>query len=289
MNTQMVKEAIIVKIGTSALSLPDGRPDIKVLRSLCRQIAKLKAEGHHVILVTSGAVGIGRAIAKERGISFDGLDETLIKQICSGLGQPVLMSLYDRLLAKHGISVPQILPTKSDFGVNGGSEGQASVFPDKLDPDFVKPLLASMQHDNLLPIVNENDMVSAREIKFTDNDELAGLLAKLVKADRMIILSNVEGVYKKPGEAEVIPVFNLTDPNTWPQSVKGTSPSGIGGMESKVRVAETLMDQGTAFYIASSRKKNALPNIMREKRVGTEIICQRPKNAPRIQFAYSPA
>jgi glutamate 5-kinase len=271
-------ETIIVKIGTSGLSKENGEPDEELLHNLVGEITELKKEGHRVILLTSGAVGIGKAIARERGFDLSGFDEILQAQMAAGIGQPVLMGLYSRLFLEHGITVSQLLTEKAHFA-NGNGEtdvgAPASLELTKPNINLANYLNGNFRLPQVITIGNENDPAAIRELKFSDNDELTGFVAIMAKADRVISLSSTPGVCKSGHdlcEENVIPIVDFADETTLPGDTDGKSPSGLGGMESKLKIAKILAEKGIQVHIASSSAPKVIARIMRDETVGTKLV-----------------
>ncbi|HEN4799848.1 TPA: glutamate 5-kinase, partial [Legionella pneumophila] len=166
---------IIIKVGTQSILSVDGSPIYYVLNNLVNQIIYLKNLGHQVILVSSGAVGSGRKIAKNSlGKTYG--DTVGEKQLLASIGQPELMNLYSSLFKNENILVSQLLLTKQDFHTR------------QHYLNIARLLTELLKHQNIIPIVNENDSVAIEELMFTDNDELAGLIAAQINADYLILL-----------------------------------------------------------------------------------------------------
>lgn len=244
---------IVVKIGTKALSKENGRIDESVLGDLVNQIAQIKKGGAQVILVTSGAVGSGRSLLK-----LSGKTETIPdKQVFAAIGQVKLMATYSKLLSKLGFLCAQVLVTKEDFR-------------DKEHYQNMRNCFLNMLRDNVIPIVNENDVVAIRELVFTDNDELAGLIAKQLKADAVIILSSVDGMLDN--NLKVIPEISYKDIASAQKYVtKNKTASGRGGMVSKFATAKKLAALGATVYIANGKKRGVLLDILSGRQVGTKF------------------
>jgi len=252
---------LVVKIGTAALGASDGMPDAKLLGALVAELAALKKAGHQVILVTSGAVGTGRALTKKNK-ALGHCDPVAERQILASLGQAKLITLYQDLLTRHGLLASQILLTKQDFRTREHHKHMAHLFA------------ALQKQPHLLPIVNENDSVTVEELMFTDNDELAGLLAAMINADRLIILSHIAGVYDRaPDEkdAQIIPLVDWKDKGRKAET-KGKSQSGRGGMASKLSVARKMADLGIRTHIASAREANVISRLLDDENLGTTVV-----------------
>ena len=252
---------LVVKIGTAALSLPDGTPDPVLLGSLVAELAALKRDGHNVVLVTSGAVGTGRGLIKNK-MRLHNCDRVAERQILASLGQARLMALYQELLAPHGFLAAQVLLTKQDFRTHSHHKHMSRLFA------------ALREQSHILPVINENDSVTLDELMFTDNDELAGLLAALFNADRLIILSHVAGVYDRPPDeagAAIIPLIDWQQKKGVPGQPKGKSTTGRGGMSSKLNIARKMAALGIRTHIASAHEPDVVTRILRDEPVGTAV------------------
>lgn len=252
---------LVIKIGTAALSRADGAPDPALLGALAGEIAALKRAGHDVILVSSGAVGTGRAMVRQHE-PLQNCEQVAERQILAALGQARLMALYQELLAPHKIMVAQILLTKQDFRTRDHHKHIGRLFAN----------LREQPH--ILPIVNENDSVAITELMFTDNDELAGLIAAMMNVDRLLILSHVAGVYDRPPDeagATIIPVIDWGKKDDAP-STAGKSKSGRGGMTSKLSIAHKMAALGIYTHIASARAPSIIAAILCGDNPGTTIM-----------------
>lgn len=225
------------------LSRPDGGLDITRMSHLVDQIAELRGRDVEIIMVSSGAVAAGRAL-----LSTDRqLDSVEQRQLFSALGQAKLINHYYDLFREYGICVGQVLTMKENFSTRMEYLNQRACMQVMLD-------------NGVIPIVNENDTVSVTELMFTDNDELSGLIASMLDADELIILSNIDGIYngspKEPG-AKVIPVVEPErDLSEYIQSEK--SGLGRGGMITKCNIARKVADEGIRVIIANGKKDNIL-------------------------------
>lgn len=251
---------LVIKIGTAALTGSDGAPDSRLLGALVDEIVALKKSGHQVVLVSSGAVGTGRSLVKKNPLYH--CDTVTERQILASLGQAKLMALYQELLSPHKLLASQILLTKQDFNTRKHQKTIAHLFQ------------ALRQQPNILPIINENDCVTVDELMFTDNDELAGLLAAMMNADRLIILSHIAGVYDRPPDEEgsaVIPLIDFEKRTGIPDATRGKSTSGRGGMASKLGMAKKMASLGIQTHVAAARDAKIITRILRDESVGTTV------------------
>lgn len=250
---------IIIKIGTAVISKSDGGLDTAVLKRLVDESAKIKKGGTEIIIVTSGAVGTGRGL-----ITLHDGDSTVAKQVFAAVGQVKLMSMYGEYFAEHGFACAQVLATKEDFR-------------DKEHYQNMKNCMANLLRDNVIPVVNENDVVAVAELVFTDNDELAGLIAEQLGVDAVITLTTVEGVFAgdpKSG-ADVIPEIGFADISSYEKYVTtDKTPFGRGGMHTKFAIAKKLSQKGIATHIGNGRRENVLLDIVSGKKIGTKFLAQ---------------
>lgn len=252
---------ITIKVGSNVLTRKDGSLDVTRMSALVDQIAELKRTGLEVILVSSGAVASGRSEMKKtmesanqtdhnpyEGRSMDDVDE---RQLFSAVGQAKLINRYFELFRDHGIHVGQVLTTKENF-IN-----------EKLYQNQQNCMRVMLQN-GVLPIVNENDTVSITELMFTDNDELSGLMTKMMKSDMLIILSNIDGMYDgNPTDAAshlITTIHPDDDISSFIQ--KGKSSAGRGGMQTKSSIAQQLSREGITVIIANGNRDNVLIDLI---------------------------
>ena len=253
------KMRIVIKVGSNVLTRSDGSLDTTRVSAIVDQIVTLRDKGYETVLVTSGAVACGRSLIREDRK----LTDVQQRQLYSAIGQVRLMDLYYRLFQNYGITVGQVLTMKKNF-----DEGQ--------EYNNQKSCMEVMLQSHVLPVVNENDTVSFTELMFTDNDELSGLVAGMVEAESLIILTNVDGVYDgSPDDpaSSVIPRIVPGDAVEEHISEKKSS-AGRGGMSSKCNVAMKLASEGTRVIIANGRRENILVDVLTnpEKTVHTEFV-----------------
>lgn len=240
---------VVVKLGTS-VCLSAGAPNGEVLLPLAREIAHLR-RSHEIVLVSSGAVGLGRATAWGKAIKKLALAE---KQALAAIGQVELMNMYRRIFELLGVPVAQVLLTRMDLG---GRERYLNA----------RNTLLTLLHAAVLPIINENDSVATEEIRFGDNDILACLVGSVVDADLVVNLTQTEGLLDAKGE--VIPLVTELDESVY-RLVSGTlSPGGTGGMASKLDAARAAFSYGGMMVIARAATPNVLERILAGEHLGT--------------------
>ncbi len=249
---------IVVKVGSNVLTRPDGKLDVTRMSALVDQIAWLRHEGYEVILVSSGAMASGRGELK----TDHDLDSVEQRQLFSAVGQVKLIGLYYDLFREFHIHVGQVLTMKENFQPGEQYENQ-------------RACMTVMLENGVLPIVNENDTVSVTELMFTDNDELSGLIAQMMQAETLILLSNIDGIYDgHPDDArsQIIPeVLPGTDLSQYIKAEK--SAFGRGGMHSKYTTAQKVQQQGIRVIIANGERDDILINLVKDK-----------KNVPHTEF-----
>ena len=239
---------IVVKIGSNALTRPDGRLDVTRMSALVDQIAWLRQHGCEVILVSSGAVACGRRELDNVDHELDSVEQ---RQLFSALGQAKLIGLYYDLFREYHIHVGQVLTMKENFEPGEQYRNQ-------------RACMTVMLENDVLPIVNENDTVSVTELMFTDNDELSGLIAQMMKADTLVLLSNIDGIYtgnpSDPQSRLIKEVAPNTDLTEYIQTEK--SSAGRGGMQSKYATATKIQQAGIRVVIANGKRENVLVDLM---------------------------
>jgi glutamate 5-kinase len=241
---------IVIKVGTNVLAKADGTLDKLIFRQIVVQLIKLIQMGWKPVLVSSGAVGAGKSIVGELDIT----NEAIRRQVLSAVGQASLMKRYFELFIEYDVICAQVLTTKEDFSEGEHYQNMLNCFEGLITKDIV-------------PIVNENDVVSLTELMFTDNDELAGLTSRMIGAEKLIILSNVDGLYD--GDGKVIHEVPLGDESL--KSFISTTKSGMGrgGMQSKYDTAAQSAKAGVETYIANGKQENILLDILAGKELGT--------------------
>jgi glutamate 5-kinase len=240
---------IVVKVGSNVLTRENGKIDVTRLSAIVDQVAWLREHGYQVILVSSGAVACGRG--EMQASQQSSLDKVEQRQLYSAIGQVKLIGLYYDLFREHNIRVGQVLTMKENFQPGTQLDNQ-------------RACMEVMLENGVLPIVNENDTVSITGLMFTDNDELSGLIATMLNATDLILLTNVDGVYNgNPNDAHsrVIPsVYWDRDLSSYIQDEK--SLQGRGGMLSKCRTAQQVAQAGIRVIIANGNRTNIIPDLM---------------------------
>ncbi len=243
---------VIIKLGTGVLTSGIGQLDTGRIASVCAQIAGLRAAGSQVIVVSSGAVGLG--MGRLGLISRPGL--LAQKQACAAIGQSLLMQTWQRGFEPHHGTVAQVLLTHED--VRTRSRHLA-----------VKASFEAMLEYGTIPVVNENDTVSAAEIEFGDNDTLSAMLASLLHADYLLILSTAPGLIDLKGTGQIVPVVSRITPEIEAMAGGTTSATAVGGMISKISAARIATKAGCGVFIASGSEEDVIPRIFSGHNPGT--------------------
>ena len=250
---------IVVKVGTSTLAHSTGLLNIRHVESLCKVISDLKNAGHDVVLVSSGAIGmgIGKLNLSSAPSDMPG------KQAAAAVGQCELMYTYDKLFSEHNHTVAQILLTGDDVNDNTRHEN-------------FKNTINRLLELKVLPIINENDTVSTVEIAVGDNDTLAAIVSVAIDADLLVLLSDIDGLYsadpRKDESAVLIPVVDeITEEIKALGGGKGSS-LGTGGMHTKLNAAEICTKNGIDMIITNGSNPEVLYDIADGKQIGTRFI-----------------
>ncbi len=250
---------VVVKIGSNVLTTAEGTLDIDRIAALTDQVARLYRAGVEVIVVSSGAVASGRSQITPR---VKRLDPVAARQLFSAVGQAKLINIYYDLFGKYDIVCGQVLTTKESLNSRGHYLNQ-------------RRCMGVMLENGVVPIINENDTISVTELMFTDNDELSGLVASMMGADGLFILSNIDGIYSgdpKDPESEVI--RRVTgDADDLSQYISTTkSQFGRGGMLTKCRIACKVADEGIEVVIANGKRDDVLCDLILEDK---DLVCTR--------------
>ncbi|HLF17460.1 MAG TPA: glutamate 5-kinase [Candidatus Omnitrophota bacterium] len=267
---------VVIKVGSSVIATYKMKPKITHLRSLVAQICAAQKNGMEVILVSSGAIVLGMGELKQKTRSLD----LAQLQATAAVGQTVLMNTYNALFKKHKGCCAQVLLTWDDFNDRSRFNNASNAFAAMLDMGIV-------------PVVNENDTISTEEIKFGDNDRLSAMLASMMKADLLVILSDVEGLYDlKNGEKKVFEEIKEITQDIQ-EIAGGTAKKQIskGGMTAKLEAIKIATKANTPCIIAHGETENVLERILKGERIGTLFIEREEKFLARkhwISFGAKP-
>jgi len=252
---------VVVKIGSRVLVQKSGRPDARHIRTLIHQISRLRRSGYEIVIVTSGAIGAGMEALgmRERPTRLPDL------QMAAAVGQTRLMSRYDELFASAGITVGQILLTHHDFR-------------HKVRLTNARRTMENLIRNGVIPVVNENDVVTDEEIRadlaLGDNDLLASLVVKLVRADLLIMLTTVDGLRERApsGRTRRVRYLEAVTQKILKLATVERSALSKGGMVSKLKAARTVAGTGCSVVIANGRQANVLTKVMSGEDVGTLVL-----------------
>lgn len=254
-SVQNFPKRIVVKLGTGVLTSGIGQLDTARIDNISAQLVALRAQGTEIIVVSSGAVGLGMGALgltkRPRELSK--------KQACAAVGQSRLMQTWQASFAPHGVTVAQVLLTHDDLRVRSRYLGVG---------ETLRQLIAY----GTIPIINENDTVSAAEIKFGDNDTLSAMVASLVEAQHLVILSTAPGLIDLKGTKEIVPVVERITPEIEAMAGGTMSETATGGMISKISAAKLATKAGCGVFIASGAEPNVLPRLFAGQAPGTFFV-----------------
>ena len=249
---------IVVKVGTSTLAHATGRLNIRHVEELVKVLSDLKNAGHEMILVSSGAIGMGVGKLNLPGKPAD----MPTKQAAAAVGQCELMYTYDKLFAQYNHTVAQILLTSEDVDHTDRRQNFENT-------------MARLLELGALPVINENDTIATEEIKVGDNDTLGAIVACSVKADLLVLLSDIEGLYtadpRKDPDARLIPVVEEVTPDIEALAGGVGSSLGTGGMATKLRAAKMVTAAGCDMVITNGEHPEYLYDIVEGRAVGTRF------------------
>ena len=253
-------ETIVIKVGTGTLTHENGKMNLNSMERLVREIAELSNEGKHIVLVTSGAVGVGLGKLNMGRKPKD----MAAKQVLASVGQCELMHIYSKLFSEYGIIVGQILLTRDVTDNPIKAKNAYNTFKGLLDRGIV-------------PIVNENDAISTDELAtvdtFGDNDTLSAMVAELIKCDLLIILSDIDGLYDKDphehNDAKIIDLVKSVDDEILSYAGEGKSALGKGGMKTKLSAAKKCLSNGIDIAIINGKDMKNITDLLEGKNVGT--------------------
>ncbi len=240
----------VIKVGTGLLTNEDHQLNVAFLKRFIGDLAAMHADGHEIVIVSSGAVAAGRT-----SITFNHEDSSIpYRQTLAAVGQVMLMKTYDRYFEKHNVVVAQALLTNYDFVNKENSKNTRNVFE-------------LLLKKNVIPIVNENDVTTIAELQFGDNDMLSAKTAALINADFLIIVTSVDGLFtadpRKHPEAKFIPVVERIDAKIKKLAQGAGDKNSRGGMKTKLQAAEYVTEHGTPMFIVNGTNKSILKNIFK--------------------------
>jgi glutamate 5-kinase len=264
---------IAVKVGSNVLTQADGLPNLNAMQQLVVQLANLRKKGIESVLISSGAMAAGRSVVQLQ----KNTDPVSERQLLAALGQVKLIQSYAGMFQQYAIQCAQVLVTRQDF-------------KDRQHYLNMQNCLETLLQNQVLPIINENDVVSVTELMFTDNDELAGLVSAMLNVDKLIILTNVDGIYDgDPGDpgAKVISIYDQKkfDPSRFSSAKK--SSFGRGGILTKCHTAVNISKMGIEVYIANGHSVQVLDDIISGKAVGTRFPSGKSTKAVKKWMAQS--
>jgi glutamate 5-kinase len=254
---------ITVKVGTSTLAYPTGRLNIRHVEQLVKVLSDLKNAGHEVVLVSSGAIGmgVGKLPISERPTDMP------TKQAAAAVGQCELMYTYDRLFTEYNHVVAQILLTGADFDQRERREN-------------LENTMFRLLELGAIPIINENDTIATEEISVGDNDTLGAIVATCVRSDLLVLLSDIDGLYtadpRENRNARFISIVEEITPDIEALAGDAGSSLGTGGMTTKLHAARIATQAGFDMVIANGSRPEILYDIVDGKRVGTRFLGRKP-------------
>ena len=254
----MKYQKIVVKVGTSTIAHPTGLPNIRHMEALVKVLADIKNTGRDVVLVTSGAIGVGAGkmgyLTPPKGV--------VDRQACAAVGQCELINMYDSLFSHYGHMVAQILLTQQ-------------VLNAKEDELNAKNTFFALLNKNIIPIVNANDTMSINELEFGDNDTLSAAVAVLIEADILIILTDLDGVFdgnpSKNRDAKLIEHIQKIDKSLMDSAKGEPNTLGTGGMATKLKAAQIAASKDIPTLVANGSHPNRIYGIFQGKHEGTLI------------------
>ena len=250
---------IVVKIGTSTLAYATGQLNIRRVEELCKTMSDIRNAGHELILVSSGAIGMG---VGKLGLRTRPRDIPT-KQAAAAVGQCELMYVYDKLFSEYHHTVAQLLITADNLS----NETRHANFTNTLN---------RLLELGAVPVINENDTVATDEIVIGDNDTLAAMVAESVEANLLVLLSDIDGLYTADPHADttakLLPVVHWVDDSIRALAGVSSTDQGTGGMVTKLRAAEICLNCGCEMVIANGREPMLLYDIVEGKPVGTRFV-----------------
>ena len=270
------KKRVVVKIGSSSLQHAEtGDLDYNKMEVLVRELCNLRNSGKDVVLVTSGAISVGKKAVSVKDVSSN----IAMKQACAAIGQSRLMMVYQKIFAEYNQVCAQVLMTKDTITNPVNRLNAHNTFHQLLDL-------------GVIPVVNENDTISTFEIKFGDNDTLSAIVASLINADLLILLSDIDGLYsdnpRTNPDARFIETVEKIDENIEKMAKSETGSSvGTGGMNTKIHAAQIATKSGADMIIANSSDIHILHRIMDGRNFGTLFVANRDDNFKLVDYVES--
>jgi glutamate 5-kinase len=268
---------VVIKLGTNTVTGAEAEVCLDRITPIVRSIVGLKNEGRQVVLVSSGAVGLG---AGRLGLPRSRLNDLVLRQACAAVGQNLLMSTYEQLFRRHNLKIAQVLLTEEDFADRGRCQNLRST-------------MEKLLKFGVLPIVNENDTVSTAELEylgtsrfFGDNDRLAALVMSKLESEALILLTDVEGLMTSKDHGEVIPLVEAITPELR-SLASGPASGGRGGMLSKLDAAQLAMQSGGVAVIASGRRVDTIERLFAGEQIGTAFVSASRMHGKRRWIAYA--
>lgn len=267
------KKIVAVKVGSNVITNKEGLPDEQVILNICRQIKSLKDQGFQVLLISSGAVAAGRSLYQ-----FQKKADTVVqRQVLASIGQVKLISLYKNVFEEQHMLCSQVLVTKEDF-------------KSRTHYLNMQNCLSALLNNQIVPIINENDVVSVTELMFTDNDELAGLVSAMMNADVLVILTNVDGIYdgdpNEPGTS-LLTVYDSKKINLQQIATGKKSGFGRGGILTKCQTSEKIASMGIPVHIANGRTDDIILKIMQGEEIGTRFLAKKVTSSFKKYMAHA--
>jgi glutamate 5-kinase len=256
----MASERLVIKVGTNVLTGRKQQLDYNAIHQIVEQIGALREAGHKVLLVSSGAAGAGRGLA-----GYGEEKNPLVRrQMMTAVGQPRLMQLYTDFFREHHILVAQALLTRSDFA-------------DRAHYLSVRNVIEGLLRAEILPIVNENDVVASEELTFGDNDYLAAACAAMIGANRLFLLTSAAGFYLggEPGrnpEARIVREAHEITPEMWASCEASLQEGGRGGMLSKLKSVEMATSFGIEAWVIPGKEPDVVPRILAGEELGSRFL-----------------
>lgn len=276
LKTLQAARRIVVKVGTSTLTHSTGKLNINRMEMLVRQLADLRNQNREVVLVTSGAVGVGLG-----RLGLTKRPATIVqRQALAAIGQGLLMQVYEKLFSEYGQTVAQILLTRSDIS-------------DRKRYLNARNTILALLNYNVIPIINENDTVATEELQIGQNDALSALVAGLIEADLLILLSDIDGLFtadpKKNKNTKLIPLVTEITPEILSMAGDAGSLFGTGGMVTKLEAAKMATAAGTSMVLMNGSEPSQIQKIFDGKPVGTVFLSSQPVVSSRKRWiAYGP-